>query len=222
MALCHTHSRTQADRAASTSIIAGRCGRERKAGSMGTGSGSICPKATHTFNHTSLARTSHGAKPQCEWKGGTIWLPEQREGKCVNSPNDCPGRKQERGEQRGWGGRGEEGEEGGRRRAERREREGSRGEERNAQLPKAEMSFEDNSWIIENRLGSLDLRKLSIVSFLLALLEGGKAQGPKESCCLPPRVGGRASQCHGSRCRVTLSDSPRLLLPYSPEGPAAH
>lgn len=84
----------------------------------------------------------------------------------MNSPNDCPGRKQGGEERAGLGGRGErerrgeEGEEGQRRHVERREREGSRGEETNAQLPKAEMSSEENSWIIENRLGSFDLRKI--------------------------------------------------------------
>lgn len=60
----------------------------------------FCPKATHTFTHTPLARTSHVGRAHFNWEGEgrTTRLPEEGTRTCVNSPNDYPEKEKRREE----------------------------------------------------------------------------------------------------------------------------
>lgn len=125
-----------------------------------------------------------------------IRLPEERARKeLVSSSSDYPGRKI-KGEERTEVGEG--GEERGRKEGKCREKErvgNQRGEGRNGQLLKAGMSSEENSWIIDNRLGYLDLGKIRAFLALFWLCSKVlKLRDPRRlSACPPSEKGGSAT-----------------------------
>lgn len=153
----------------------------------------LLPKSSMTFTHTSLSKTRHVARPHFKWEGKADLSGSQR-----REPGRSfifPGRKI-KGEERTEVGEG--GEERGRKEGKCRQKErvgNQRGEGRNGQLLEAGMSSEENSWIIDNRLGYLDLGEIRAFLALFWLCSKVlKLRDPRRlSACPPSEKGGSAT-----------------------------
>lgn len=223
--MCHTHSRTQAEgQPASQSLLATVIGKEKQAAQALALEASTQKQHDFHSHFTVQNTTCSQTSLQMGGESRPIRLPKERARKeIVSSSSDYPGRRKRREERTEAGERGEER---GRKEGKCRERErvgNQRVEGRNGQLPEAGMSSEENSWIIENRLGYLDLGEIRAFLALFWLCwKVLRLRDPRRLSAFPSSKKGGSATATTAATHIILPDSPCLsphLLPSSPFSP---